>query len=145
MFARKLDHVDRQPVTGDTSGPLRAQDLVVATHHIGSWCGRESGQRTRQRREIEGLRPKAVKGRIGNGPITVSVERLASDVAIRPYLPELLVGLAEPRFVQRVEHLQLVGRLTEQAASDVRHEGAQIHQTSYGAPISDQWNRVAAK
>jgi hypothetical protein len=114
MVAGNLDDVGRQPIAGDTSGPSRTQDLVVATDHVCSRWSREFIQRTWKRRGVQGLWPKAVKWRFGNGPVAVRVEQRASDVAISPHLPELLVRHGQCLLVEGVEHLQLVGRLTEQ-------------------------------
>ena len=62
--------------------------------------------------------------------VTLAVEHLARDVEVGPPLSQLLVGLAQSTFEDRVEHLRFVGQLLGEAAADVGDHGAQINQTS---------------
>ena len=143
MVARKLDELGADPVAGGAPRPFGTKHLIVAANHVCCLHIREFGQRARLERRIYRLGPEAVESGLLGWLVTLAVEHRAGDVEVGPHLPQPLIGHAQPLFVHRVEHLELIAQLIEEAAADVGDHGAEVNQMSDGSTGGHQRDRIS--
>ena len=127
--------------------PQRVNQLILCANNVSATHRGEFSKRGRWGPRASRLRSKTIERGRHDAFVAIGVEQGSSNVEIRPYRPQLRVGLTQPLVPVRINinHVGIVLKLINQASSRVRNHGTQIHQMPHRSPSRDQRSCGAAQ